>query len=70
MQIPWTGSQATYTPHLQYFWNPVKHLGWNFFAELVNVSRPLAIFPEDAPSWMFAFHQWSYSRESWTPPGC
>ena len=25
-------------------WNPVEHLWWRFFAEIVNLLRPLAVF--------------------------
>ena len=28
-------------------WNPVEYLGWNLFAEIVEVFRPLAIFAEE-----------------------
>ena len=45
--------QSTYTTHLQYpsnqrgNSNPVEHLWCSFFAEIVNVFRPLAIFAEE-----------------------
>ena len=43
--------QSTYTPHLQHLqsediWNPDEHPQWSFFAEIVTVLRPLAIFTE------------------------
>ena len=42
--------ESTYTLHLQYhsnwwrIWNPVEHLRWSSFTEIINVLRLLAIF--------------------------
>ena len=51
LQIPCTCSLITpniYSPSNQRrIWNPVGHLWWSLFAEIVNVLRPLAIFAEE-----------------------
>ena len=45
--------QSTYTLHLQHLCNqrrilhPVKHLQWNFLAEIVDFFRLLIIFAEE-----------------------
>ena len=45
-----THLHSTYTLHLQHLlrrvWNPIQHLRWSFFAEIVAF-RPLAIFAEE-----------------------
>ena len=41
------------TPHIfstsnrRHIWNPVEHQQWYFFAETVNVLKPVAIFAEE-----------------------
>ena len=41
---------STYTPHLRHLsnesriWNPVEHVRWSFFPEIVSAFSPLAIF--------------------------
>ena len=35
------------TPNQRRIWNPVEHLRWSLFAEIVNVLRLMAIFAEE-----------------------
>ena len=35
------------TSNRRHIWNPAEHLPWNFFAEIVNVLRPLVILAEE-----------------------
>ena len=58
LQIPCTcGLPTSYlsnTSNRRHLWNPIKYLWWNFFAEIVNILRPLAVSRcWRAPSWMF-----------------
>ena len=50
LQIPCTcGLPTSYlsnTSNRRHLWNPIKYLWWNFFAEIVNMLRPLAFFAE------------------------
>ena len=48
LQTPCTYSLPTLhiysASNRRHIWYPVEHLRWSFFAEIVNVLRPLAIF--------------------------
>ena len=51
LQIPCTYSLPTLqiysTSNQRRIWNPVEHMRWSYFAEIVNVLRLMAIFAKE-----------------------